>query len=228
MNELGDEEDADYVFKVIMSGSHSVGKTLLINRYTKNEFDIHSVTTIGIENIPKKLKIKDKTIISNIWDTIGEEKFKSITSIYYKGAVGAILVYGITKKKTFSDICGQWLSELKCNWDSVVTMLVGNKCDLEDQREVPTDEATAFAKEHGKLLLILGMFFMETSAKNSTNVMKAFTVVFEDIFDNNVRSEISNDTKVGKKVEKGKSIGGQVSGGKKLSNTTNNKKSGCC
>eukprot|EP00826_Nyctotherus_ovalis_P064747 TRINITY_DN9506_c0_g1_i11.p1 TRINITY_DN9506_c0_g1~~TRINITY_DN9506_c0_g1_i11.p1 ORF type:complete len:158 (+),score=38.53 TRINITY_DN9506_c0_g1_i11:171-644(+) len=153
MVESKDEREIDFFFKIILIGSHFVGKTQLINRYIKNSFDINSVMTIGIECLPKRVTIQNKVVVANIWDTIGEEKFKSITALYYKGAVGAILVYDITRRESFTEICRQWFDELKNNCETdLVTMLIGNKCDLANERQVKTEEAVKFAKKHGMAL----------------------------------------------------------------------------
>ena len=141
----------DFLFKVVMIGDHGVGKTQLISRYDKNEFDIHSKTTIGVEFTSHRLMVEGKVIGAQLWDTAGEEKYKSLTSIYYKGAVGALLVYDITRKQTFDRICSQWLGELeKFSDPNIVSILIGNKCDLKERREVPLEEATAFAESHRK------------------------------------------------------------------------------
>lgn len=141
----------DYLFKLVMIGDHGVGKTQLITRYTKDEFNIHSSTTIGVEFTTQTITIDNKQIGAQIWDTAGEEKYKSLTSIYYKGAVGAILVYDITRRETFDRIHSQWITELKGFSDPhIVAMLVGNKCDLRDKREVSIEDATAFAETNSK------------------------------------------------------------------------------
>lgn len=151
MSQSKTDQKHDFLFKIVMIGDHGVGKTQLILRYTKNEFNIHSTTTIGVEFTTQTLTIDNKLIGAQIWDTAGEEKYKSLTSIYYKGAVGAILVYDITQKLTFDRICSQWLSELKNFSDpNIVAMLIGNKCDLKDKREVNTDEAAKFAEANSK------------------------------------------------------------------------------
>ncbi len=143
------EQKHDFLFKVVMIGEHGVGKTQLIGRYTKNEFDMHSKTTIGVEFTSHSVMFDSKVIGAQLWDTAGEEKYKSLTSIYYKGAVGALLVYDITRKDTFDRICSQWLVELeKFSDPNIVSILIGNKCDLKDKREVTTEEATAFAENH--------------------------------------------------------------------------------
>lgn len=146
------DQKHDFLFKVVMIGDHGVGKTQLIYRYTKDDFQAHSTTTIGVEFTTHTIVIEEKTIGAQIWDTAGEEKYKSLTSIYYKGAVGAILVYDITRRDTFDRVCTQWIGELKNFSDpNIVTMLVGNKCDLKDKREVSTEEATAFAESSSKI-----------------------------------------------------------------------------
>ncbi len=144
------EQKPDYLFKIVMIGDHGVGKTQLISQYTKGEFNIHSKTTIGVEFTTHTQTIDAKIIGAQLWDTAGEEKYKSLTSIYYKGAVGALLVYDITRKETFERICTQWLGELKNFSDpNIVAILIGNKCDLKEKRAVQTDEATAFAEKTG-------------------------------------------------------------------------------
>ena len=144
------DQKHDFLFKIVMIGEHGVGKTQLITRYTKNEFDLHSKTTIGVEFTTRDQIIDGKLIGAQLWDTAGEEKYKSLTSIYYKGAVGALLVYDITRKDTFDKICTQWLGELKNFSDpNIVAILIGNKCDLKEKRAVQTEEATAFAEKTG-------------------------------------------------------------------------------
>ena len=152
MTQAKQDQKYDFLFKIVTIGDHGVGKTQLIFRYTKNEFNIHSKTTIGVEFTTRSLAIDGKMIGAQLWDTAGEEKYKSLTSIYYKGAVGALLVYDITKRESFERICTQWLGELKSFSDpNIVAILIGNKCDLKDKRVVQTDEATAFAEKNGKL-----------------------------------------------------------------------------
>ena len=145
------EQKHDFLFKVVMIGDHGVGKTQLVARYTKNDFDMHSKTTIGVEFTSHSVMIEGKVIGAQLWDTAGEEKYKSLTSIYYKGAVGALLVYDITRKSTFDRICTQWLLELERFSDpNIVCILIGNKCDIKDRREVSLEEATTFAENHRK------------------------------------------------------------------------------
>lgn len=186
MTEEGSNQKHDFLFKVVMLGDHGVGKTQLVSRYVANEFTINSTATLGVEFTTKTIKIDGKLIGAQIWDTAGQEKYKSLTRIYYKGAVGAILVYDITRKDSFEKIRGQWFKELK-NFTAIdiVGMLIGNKCDLEDRREVTISEATNFAKDNGKVYLntFIGLAFMETSAKDATNVDVAFERIFTEIYE---------------------------------------------
>lgn len=171
-----EKKQHDFMFKIVVIGDHGVGKTQLLSRYAKNEFDMHSKTTLGVEFTPHTETIDGKVVGAQLWDTAGEEKYKSLTSIYYKGALGALLVYDITQRKTYERLCTQWLTELKNFSDpNIVAVLIGNKCDLRLQRQVQTDEASGFAEK-------LGIAFMETSAKDATNVQTAFRRVLEEIY----------------------------------------------
>ncbi|KAI4333163.1 hypothetical protein L6164_018003 [Bauhinia variegata] len=165
----------DYMFKVVMIGDPSVGKTQLLSRFAKDEFKINSRATIGVEFQSKTVVIDHKTIKAQIWDTAGQERYQAITSAYYRGATGAMLVYDISKRRTFDDV-EKWLNELRRYADNHVTMmLIGNKTDLQSLREVPTEEAKELAQRED-------LFFMETSALDSTNVDSAFLAVLSQIY----------------------------------------------
>ncbi|KAI9492802.1 Rab11 family GTPase putative [Zychaea mexicana] len=172
-----EENSYDYVFKLVVVGASGVGKTNLLGRFVHDTFELATKSTIGLDLNIKTMTIDDKRVRVQVWDTAGQERYRSITKRYYRGAVGALLVYDITRHDTFEDI-PRWLGELRLNDahpDSIV-MLVGNKSDLaEDQRAVPQDEATQYAEEN-KLL------FMETSALDRTNVDKAFETLVYQIF----------------------------------------------
>ena len=140
------EEEYDYLFKVVLIGDSGVGKSNLLTRFTTNEFNLESKTTIGVEFSTKTLKVKDKTIKAQIWDTAGQERYRAITSAYYRGAVGALLVYDISKSYTFNSV-ERWLKELREHADAnIVIMLVGNKSDLNHIRQVKRDEGARFAE----------------------------------------------------------------------------------
>ena len=169
------EQDPDFVFKIVIVGDSSVGKSNILTRYTQNVFDLNSKATVGVE-LSTKLYRKNNEIISvNLWDTAGQERFAAITSAYYKGSSGAIIVYDITRRKTFDNI-DKWYSEIvaKCPSDLVI-VLVGNKMDLEEEREVKYQEGLDKAKD-------LGMAFMETSALTAQNINEVFKKEIMDIF----------------------------------------------
>lgn len=140
------EEDYDMIFKVVLIGDTGVGKTNLLSRYLKNEFSFDSKTTVGVEFGSKRFEIDGYKIKGQIWDTAGQERFRSITNAYYKGAKGALLVYDVTRRETFENI-SKWVPELKQTGDKDVTIiLVGNKSDLENERQVSTEEGNKKAE----------------------------------------------------------------------------------
>ncbi|GAB2260327.1 hypothetical protein Droror1_Dr00011182 [Drosera rotundifolia] len=168
-------QKADYVFKVVLIGDSAVGKSQILARFARDEFSLDSKATIGVEFQTRTLLIQHKTVKAQIWDTAGQERYRAVTSAYYRGAVGALLVYDITKRQTFEHI-PRWLEELRGHADkNIVIMLIGNKTDLEDQRAVSTDDAKEFAEKEG-------LFFLETSALEATNVEAAFVTVLTEIF----------------------------------------------
>ncbi|KAM8826962.1 ras-related protein Rab-11A-like [Synchiropus picturatus] len=171
---MGSDEAYNFVFKVVLIGESGVGKSNLLSRFTKNEFNHDSRTTIGVEFSTRTIELDGLTVKAQIWDTAGLERYRAITSAYYRGAVGALLVYDITKHLTYESV-ERWLKELYEHADAhIVVMLVGNKCDLESERAVPTEEAKDFADKNGIL-------FLETSALLSTNVEAAFNNVLAEI-----------------------------------------------
>jgi len=162
------EEDAyDYLFKVVLIGDSGVGKSNLLSRFTRNEFNLDSKSTIGVEFATKSIKVEAKTVKAQIWDTAGQERYRAITSAYYRGAVGALLVYDISKQVTFENV-ERWLKELRDHAEpNIVIMLVGNKSDLKHKRAVSTETAMAFAETNN-------LAFIETSALDATGVDEAF------------------------------------------------------
>nr|ACO10084.1 Ras-related protein Rab-25 [Osmerus mordax] len=167
-------EAYNFVFKVVLIGESGVGKSNLLSRFAKNEFNHDSRTTIGVEFSTRTVQLNGLTIKAQIWDTAGLERYRAITSAYYRGAVGALLVYDVTKHLTYESV-ERWLKELYDHADPhMVVMLVGNKSDLVSERSVPTEEAKDFAEKKGLL-------FLETSALESTNVEAAFNDVLSEI-----------------------------------------------
>ncbi|XP_024397005.1 ras-related protein YPTC6 [Physcomitrium patens] len=169
------DDEYDYLFKVVLIGDSGVGKSNLLSRFTRNEFCLESKSTIGVEFATRSIQVDGKTIKAQIWDTAGQERYRAITSAYYRGAVGALLVYDITKHVTYENV-ERWLKELRDHADSnIVIMLVGNKSDLKHLRGVSTDDAQAFSEKEG-------LSFIETSALESTNVEKAFQRILTEIY----------------------------------------------
>ncbi|TIA76207.1 hypothetical protein E3P92_00024 [Wallemia ichthyophaga] len=171
---------------MILIGDSGVGKSNLLSRFTRNEFNMDSKSTIGVEFATRSLQVDQKTIKAQIWDTAGQERYRAITSAYYRGAVGALLVYDIGKQSSFANV-ERWLKELKDHADSnIVIMLVGNKSDLKHLRAVPTAEAQSFTEEKSKLEdgtpSSNPIRFIETSALDSTNVESAFQNILTDIY----------------------------------------------
>ncbi|KAJ4714479.1 Ras-related protein like [Melia azedarach] len=166
----------DYVFKVVLIGDSAVGKSQILSRFARNEFSLDSKATIGVEFQTRTLVIQHKSVKAQIWDTAGQERrYRAVTSAYYRGAVGAMLVYDITRRQSFDHI-PRWLEELRSHADkNIVIILIGNKSDLENQRAVPTEDAKEFAEKEG-------LFFLETSALEATNVENAFMTVLTEIF----------------------------------------------
>ena len=172
---MSENKNYDVLFKIILIGDSSVGKTNILSRFIRNEFDENSKSTIGVEFGTKNFNLNDKIIKAQIWDTAGQERYRSITSVYYKGAQGCLLVYDITKKPSFENI-DKWISDLKNSGDENLSIiLIGNKCDLENERKVTKEEA----KEKAQFYKLA---FIETSALNGTNIEKAFELLLNDIY----------------------------------------------
>ena len=152
---------------MVLIGDSGVGKSNLLSRFTRNEFNLDSKSTIGVEFATRSIQVDSKTIKAQIWDTAGQERYRAITSAYYRGAVGALLVYDISKQQTYDNVT-RWLKELRDHADTnIVIMLVGNKSDLRHLRAVSTEDAKEFANTNG-------LSFIETSALDASNVELAF------------------------------------------------------
>jgi len=161
---------ADYFFKIVLVGDSGVGKSNLLSRYARDEFDPTSRATVGVDYAKKQLEHDGKTIEAQVWDTAGQERHKALTTAFYRGAVGALLIYDISKRDSFEN-CEQWLRELRTHSDSsLVAMLVGNKCDLKRQQQVDVEDAKDFAEDNG-------LAFIETSAQGGINVDLAFETI---------------------------------------------------
>ncbi|CAH8821262.1 unnamed protein product [Trichobilharzia szidati] len=169
------DSQCNLLFKIILIGDSGVGKTNLRSRFTNDEFNLESKSTIGVDFATKNVTIDGRTVKAQIWDTAGQERYRAITSAYYRGAVGALLVYDISKPHTFLNL-DRWLEELReYASEDIVIILVGNKCDLKHLRCILTEDAQRFAEQQG-------MLFIETSALDSVNVEEAFYQTLKTIY----------------------------------------------
>ena len=172
------EENYDILYKKVKIGDSGVGKSNILSRYVRDEFSIDTKATVGVEFGSKIISINNQQIKMQIWDTAGQEKYKSVSSIYYKGAKGALLVYDISRKETFNNL-NRWVNEIKNNSDENINiLLIGNKCDLEEGRQISQEEAFEKAKE-------INAGFLEVSALQAVNIEKAFKYLIQQIYSKN-------------------------------------------
>ena len=173
-----ENKEYDLLFKLILIGDSYVGKSNILLKYLKNQFNENSKTTVDVEFDTKNIIINNKRIKIQIWDTAGQERYRSITSAYYKGTKGALIVYDITRKNTFDNI-DKWITDLKLNGDkNICIIILGNKSDLIDKREINKNDGIKKAKMYKTA-------FLETSALNGDNISKAFDELIEQIVINN-------------------------------------------
>ena len=164
----------NFLLKYIIIGDSSVGKSNILLKYIHDKFNDDYVTTIGVEFGAKNLNIKDKVYRIQIWDTAGQEMFRSITRAYYKNSVCACVVYDITRKTSFDNV-KSWIEDCKKHSPKTIFLvLIGNKVDLENSREVSYEEGEAAAKQYG-------MLFYETSAKTGKNINEFFEQSCQEI-----------------------------------------------
>lgn len=193
------DEEYDYLFKVVLIGDSGVGKSNLLSRFTRNEFCLESKSTIGVEFATRTLQVEGRTIKAQIWDTAGQERYRAITSAYYRGALGALLVYDVTKPTTFENV-SRWLKELRDHADAnIVIMLIGNKTDLKHLRAVATEDAQGFAEKEG-------LSFIETSALEATNVEKAFQTILGEIYRIISKKSLSSEEPAPASIKEGKTL----------------------
>ncbi|XP_064646007.1 ras-related protein Rab-8A-like isoform X1 [Lineus longissimus] len=170
----------DYLFKLLLIGDSGVGKTCVLFRFSEDAFNSTFISTIGIDFKIRTIELDGKKIKLQIWDTAGQERFRTITTAYYRGAMGIMLVYDITNTKSFDNI-RNWIRNIEevsgtsqhASAD-VEKMVLGNKCDMNDRRQVSRERGEQLAVEYG-------IKFLETSAKASINVEEAFFTLARDI-----------------------------------------------
>lgn len=172
----------DLLFKLLLIGDSGVGKTCILFRFSDDAFNTTFISTIGIDFKIKTIELRGKKIKLQIWDTAGQERFHTITTSYYRGAMGIMLVYDITNSKSFDNIA-KWLRNIQEHAnDDVEKMILGNKCDMEDKRVIAKERGETIARENG-------IRFLETSAKTNINIDKAFIDLSESILDKTVDAQ---------------------------------------
>ena len=220
---MSNSQEYDYLFKLLLIGNSSVGKSSLLFRFVENVWDDNFVPTIGVDFVSEKyfnsfqkqklktLEVNGKKVKLQIWDTAGQERFKNITASYYRGGNGVLVVYDITDRDSFENL-NSWLIEIEKNANkNVYKLLIGNKSDLEEKRKVTYQEGKDFATSNG-------MQFIETSAKTASKVQEAFELLTQEI----IKASVTKDRSMEKK-EKTVHLSSGVS-----DLSTNKKKGGCC
>ncbi|KAK5612970.1 Ras- protein Rab-3A [Crenichthys baileyi] len=183
------DQNFDYMFKILIIGNSSVGKTSFLFRYADDSFTPAFVSTVGIDFKVKTIYRNDKRIKLQIWDTAGQERYRTITTAYYRGAMGFILMYDITNEESFNAV-QDWSTQIKTySWDNAQVLLVGNKCDMEDERVVASERGRQLSEQ-------LGFEFFEASAKDNINVKQTFERLVDIICERMTETLDNNDPTV--------------------------------
>ncbi|XP_056388226.1 ras-related protein Rab-3B isoform X2 [Hyla sarda] len=170
------DQNFDYMFKLLIIGNSSVGKTSFLFRYADDTFTSAFVSTVGIDFKVKTVYRNDKRVKLQIWDTAGQERYRTITTAYYRGAMGFILMYDITNEESYNAV-QDWATQIKTySWDNAQVVLVGNKCDMEDERVIAPEKGKHLADQ-------LGFEFFEASAKENIQVKQVFERLVDIICD---------------------------------------------
>ena len=203
------DQDYEFIFKVLLLGNSNVGKSSLFLRFVDDIWNDTFVPTIGVDFKIKTFEIDSKKIKMQIWDTAGQERFKNIIASYYRGAHGILLLYDVTDKDSFKNL-SNWLIEIEKNASkNVLKVLIGNKTDLEEKRVITYNQGKEFADTYG-------LKYIETSAKKNLNVNEAFETLGRELMAASDDKRITK-TKPNKKISVAKA-----------QDLTPEKKKGCC
>jgi len=199
------KRDYDYLFKLVLIGDSGVGKSCLLLRFADDNFTDSYISTIGVDFRFRTITIDKKVVKLQIWDTAGQERFRTITSAYYRGADGIIMVYDVTSQESFDHV-EEWLSEVdRYANENTAKLLIGNKADLIDEKQVSDEAAQKFADK-------LGIAFLETSAKTAINVDAAFLTMAKELIKTR-ETQPKDGAKSGANVKVGAGDGATASGG---------------
>lgn len=194
MNNTTDQH-FDYMFKILIIGNSSVGKTSFLFRYADDSFTSAFVSTVGIDFKVKTVIRREKRMKLQIWDTAGQERYRTITTAYYRGAMGFILMYDVTNEESFNSV-QDWVTQIKTySWDNAQVILVGNKSDMESERVVTYDRGKQLADQ-------LGLEFFETSAKENINVKSVFERLVDIICDK-MSDSLDSDQSMNNQMNRG-------------------------
>jgi small GTP-binding protein len=177
--------------KIVVIGDSGVGKSCFLIRYVRDTFDEETQSTLGIEFLSSVIQTETHRIQLQLWDTAGQELFRTVTRGYYRGSAGAIILFDVSNRGSFHGL-EKWIADVQSVAKSdVVLILVGNKCDLEDKRQVSSEDAKEFAQKHG-------MLYFDVSAKSGLNVTEAIARCV-DLIEKNI--EVSEAQKAQEKVD---------------------------
>ena len=196
---MSSNEDSDIIFKILMLGDSEVGKSCFLMRYSDNVFVENYITTIGLDYKLKTIKLDSGKVIKvQLWDTAGQDKYRTIAKNYYKGSHGILLLYDITKISSFENI-REWIQDIRQEVSpKSIIFLIGNKIDLTDQRKISKEQGEELAEE-------FKIPFFETSAKSGENVDEVFKALYEKIIEVYGYLEREKGSKLNKKQKnKGK------------------------
>ncbi len=202
--------------KVLIIGETNVGKTSLIKQYIDNTFSEEKIATVGYDTITKEIAIEDRKIKLNIWDTCGQEQYRTINQMFVKNSKIALLVYDITQKDTFNELKNYWYTYITTSLGkNIIIGIAGNKCDLYEDEQVKTEEGKEYAES-------IGAIFKETTAKNNEAISQLIELLTKKYIETigNVKN-INNNYVNKNKDNKGVQL-------KKENVTKSNKKKGCC
>ena len=217
---MDEENSYDLLYKIVIIGDTNVGKSNILSRYLTNEFTSNTKSTVGVELGIKFLKIKNTSTKIQIWDTAGQERYQAITSSYFRGSDGCFIVYDITNETSFNNI-EKWFDKIhEENDKEIPVIIVGNKCDLENERKIPTEKAKEKAQN-------LKCAFYETSALKAINIEQIFEELVNTIYDKTGGNKSDDDIHI-EIVNENKGVNINSENNDNSGENGDNNKKGCC